>query len=341
LPRKRKPARLYQRKDDKAWIILDAGKHHRTGYGDGCREQAEQALSIYLVEKAITNSEPKSPKHITLGQILALYANGKADEIADPERLRYAIIALAPFWGNLTADMVKTSACKKYGKSRRIAGSTIRRELGVLQAAINYAHREGVLTQIVSVTLPPHGKPKERYLTRSELATLLWFSPKHLRRFIILSIYTGRRKKAVLGLKWKASNKTGWVDLEAGLINFLGTGEIETAKRKGSIRIPPKLLSHLRSWHDPDEPSVITYNSRSIKDVKKAFAIACYKAGIEGATPHTLKHTAVTLGFQSGLTMEDATDYFATTAETLTRVYRQHSPHKNHAALGPMQRLGK
>ena len=331
----------YQRKDDGAWIILDGGKHHRTGYDDGCREQAEQALSDYLVGKAIAYSELMLPMNITLGQILAQYAEGKLDEISDPERLQYAIIALAPFWGNLTADMVKTSIRKEYGKSRGVAGSTIRRELGVLQAAINYSHREGVLAQLVSVTLPPHGKPKERYLTRSELASLIWVSPRHLRRFIVLSIYTGRRKEAVLGLKWKPNSKNGWVDLKAGMINFLGSDEIETAKRKGSIRIPPKLLSHFQSWHDPDVSSVITYNGRSIKDVKKAFAIACGKAGVGGATPHTLKHTAVTLGFQSGLTMEEATDYFATTAETLARVYRQHSPHKNQAAMGPMQRLGK
>lgn len=75
--------------------------------------------------------------------------------------------------------------------------------------------------------------------------------------------------------------------------------------------------------------------------MKKAFAIACDKAGIEDATPHTLKHTAVTLGFQSGLTMEVATEYFATTRETLERVYKQHSPLNNKAAMGPMQRLGK
>ena len=51
-------------------------------------------------------------------------------------------------------------------------------------------------------------------------------------------------------------------------------------------------------------------------------------------------NTAVTLGFQSGLTMSDATDYFATTQETLERVYKQHSPLHNKAAMGPMQRLG-
>ena len=341
MARKRKPARLFQRKDDGAWIILDGGKQIRTGYGDGSREYAEKALSEYLVGKAISCKERTSPNKITLGKILAQYAEGKSDEITDPERLRYAIIALAPYWGNLTADKVDDSSCKDYLKYRGTASSTVRRELGVLQTAINYSVKHGILSKQISVTLPPHGKPKERYFTRSELASLLWHSPKHLRQFILISIYTGRRKKAVLDLKWKPSPNAGWVDLDRGMIHFLGTEEVETHKRKGSILIPPKLLLHLKSWHKPSQSSVIAYNGRSIKDVKKAFAIACDNAGIEGATPHTLKHTAVTLGFQSGLTMADATDYFATTQETLERVYKQHSPLHNKAAMGPMQRLGK
>ena len=341
MPRKRKPARLYQRKDDGAWIILDGGKHYRTGYGDGCREHAEQALSEYLVGKAIAHSVPTSPSQITLGQILAQYVKGKSGKISDPERMKYAIVALAPFWGNLTADKVSDTTCIEYEMARGVASSTVRRELGVLQTAINYSIKRGVLSQQITVTLPDHGKPKERYLTRSELASLLWHSPKHLRQFILISIYTGRRKRAVLDLKWKPSANAGWVDLNRGMIHFLGTEEIETAKRKGSILVPPKLLVHLKGWHKPSQSSVITYKDRSIKDVKKAFAIACDKAGIEGATPHTLKHTAVTLGFQSGLTMADATDYFATTQETLERVYKQHSPLHNKAAMGPMQRLGK
>lgn len=173
MPRKRKPARLYQRKDDGAWVILDGGKHYRTGYGDGRREHAEQALSEHLVKKAIAHLEPTLPNQITLGQILAQYVEGKSDDINDPERLKYAIMALAPFWGNLTANKVNDSTCKEYKKSRSVASSTVRRELGVLQTAINYSIKRGVLSQQITVTLPSHGKPKERYLSRSELASLL------------------------------------------------------------------------------------------------------------------------------------------------------------------------
>ena len=156
-------------------------------------------------------------------------------------------------------------------------------------------------------------------------------------------VATGRRKRAVLELKWQRNDHAGWVDLGAGMIHFLGENEKETSKGRGSILAVPGLLSHLRHWYkaDPNADGVITYKGKQVSDIKKAFARACEMAGIEDATPHTLKHTAVTLAFQSEMTMEQATQYFATSLETLDRVYRKHSPLHNRAAIGPMQRLGK
>ena len=70
----------------------------------------------------------------------------------------------------------------------------------------------------------------------------------------------------------------------------------------------------------------------------KAWRAACQRAGVEDATPHTLKHTAVTWFFQRGGSREDATDYFDTTAQTLERVYRQHSPDHQSRAVEIMGR---
>ncbi len=258
-----------------------------------------------------------------------------------PERLSYAIQALAPYWGDLAAGSVIGSTCRRYVRVRGVASATARRELGVLQAAINYAFGEGILTIPVKVTLPEGGKPKERWMTRSEVAHLLWHSPPHLRRFIILSLYTGRRMRSVLGLRWTPSPDSGWIDLDAGIIHFLGQQETESSKRKGSIRMPLRLEAHLRRWHDPEASHTIMYRGEPLDDVGSAWDRASKRAGISDVTPHTLKHTAVTLAFQGGMTIEQATDYFATTAATLERVYRQHSPHHQSQAVEIMQRLGR
>ncbi len=56
--------------------------------------------------------------------------------------------------------------------------------------------------------------------------------------------------------------------------------------------------------------------------------------------PHVLKHTAVTWAFQNGMTLEDAVDYFATSAATQMEVYRHHSPHHQTRAVSVMDQIG-
>ena len=144
MARKRKPARLYQRNDDEAWIILDGGKQIRTGYGRGQHSEAENALKEYLIEKAYQDSSPKDSTRIVFGLILARYVNDKAAGMASPERLVYAIQALNPFWSDKKAHTMSGAVCREYAKQRKVSNETVRRELGVLQAAINHAHREGI-----------------------------------------------------------------------------------------------------------------------------------------------------------------------------------------------------
>jgi integrase len=166
-----------------------------------------------------------------VGEVLARYADDKGKGIAAPATLAYSIAALAPFWGDVTCDAVKGSTSWRYERERQRAPGTVRRELGVLQAALNHAHAEGLLVHPVKVTLPKAGEPRDRWLTRSEAARLLRSAAPHVRRFILISLYTGRRASAVLDLTWTR------VDLDAGAIRFKAEGAIETNKRRGRVRI--------------------------------------------------------------------------------------------------------
>lgn len=63
----------------------------------------------------------------------------------------------------------------------------MRRELGVLQAALNHAHTEGVLLYPIKVELPETGAIRDRWLSRTELAALLNSASPHVRRFILIA----------------------------------------------------------------------------------------------------------------------------------------------------------
>lgn len=339
MPRPRKPARLWQRADG-AWIILDGTKQHRTGHsGEGGRRAAEESLRDYLATRAPDRSGPAQPHEITVGEVLALYAREKGPTLASPEALAYAVRALSPFWGSRTCDAVKGSTCRAYlaarakprqgrdGRTRTAGTGTVRRELGVLQAAINHAYSEGVLVYAPAVTLSDAGPARDRWLTRSDAARLMWAAAPHLRRFIAIELRAGRRARAVLELRLEPSLDSGWIDAEAGIIHFEGARQRRTKKRKGSIRAPDKLAAHLRRWARLGGTHAIMWKGKPLAEIDTAFAAATRRAGLEDLTVHDLKRTAVTWAFQRGMSLEDAADWFDTSPATLMKHYRAHSPH--------------
>lgn len=105
-----------------------------------------------------------------------------------------------------------------------------------------------------------------------------------------------------------------------------GAGERGSRKRQTPARMPPRLLAHLRRWHGMGGVNIVSYQGGGIGDVRTAFALAVERAGLEGVTPHTLKHTAITWAMQRGATIWDAASYFGTSAETIERVYGHHHP---------------
>lgn len=338
MPRKRKPARLFQRKDDGAWLILDGGKQIRTGFGDGFHKEAEEALAAYIRQKSFKEFELVEPHKVTVGELLAHYGEERVGEVKDPERLVYSIQALAPYWGNKLVSEVSKEMCESYVKWRNRSPWTVRREMGTLSAAFALAVDRRRIPYAPSVKLPPKGAAKDRWLTDAEIARLYKVAPDHVQKFMQIALATGRRKKAILDLRWTPSLRSGWVDLDHGVIHFLGRAEEETKKRKGKVRIPKHLLENMRSW-DLTTSHVIMFRGQPVGDIKKAFASAARRAGLENVTPHTLKHTAVTHAFKEGMTLEEATDFFATSRDTLEDVYRSYSPDAQENSASIMDRV--
>jgi integrase len=222
------------------------------------------------------------------------------------------VLALTDFFeGNTVAD-VTPQTCSRYVEKRGRSKGTVRRELGVLRAAINYAYKSGKVTRPVAVELPERPEPRDRWLTRTEAASLVRAARTpnarlYLPLFILLGLYTGRRKETILSLRWPQ------VDLDAGRIDFEIAGRRRTNKKRGVIQIPPRLLPHLSRARrrGTDLGYVLHINGERIKDIKKGFAAACARAGLEGVSPHTLRHTAATWLMQGGTDLWQASGFLS------------------------------
>ncbi|NVK47600.1 MAG: hypothetical protein HWE33_14985 [Rhodobacteraceae bacterium] len=235
MPRPAKGARLHKFKHRPHWYIRDTAQPDRST-GHTSLEQAEKALAAYIATKGRKGSA-NEPGNITCGEVLTIYAEEYAPTVAAPERIGYALDALIPFWAELKVSHVKGETCRRYAKFRKkvikrdaegepiewapVSAGTVRRELGTLQAALNYCQREGFLTSAPLVTLPEKPEAKEPWLTRDEAARLIWTAyrghkAKHIARFILIGLYTGTRKDAIIRMGFEKNTIGGWFDLDHG-----------------------------------------------------------------------------------------------------------------------------
>lgn len=364
MPRKIKPARLILRKRkgrDDTYSILDRGRE--TSTRTGCREEAEGALAAYISDKE-RRSGPAQAGEMMVAEALAIYGEEYAPSAADPARIGQAIDPLLRFWGDLAVIDIKGATCRRYAQTRYLvdqrtgkpskklaAPATIRRELGTLRAAINYCAAEGYLLQAPVVTLPDKPEPKERWLTRDQVAQLLWAARRigrqrrdrtfsHLCHFILTGVYTGTRHKAGLNMRLEGPCTTGgWFDVDRGLMFRRGSEERVTAKRRNPAPIPRQLLGHLRRWKANGDLWAVQINGNRIGSIKKAFRAVAIEAGQDSSvvTPHILKHTAITWAMQNGATIEDAAGFFSTSTETIERVYWHHSPRFQQSAVAAIE----
>src|SRR5262249_48940196 len=306
------------------WTERGRSRERSTGTAD--REQAQVALALFLQQRD-RRAGPRDPAQVLITDVLNDYQEERGKKVTAPSRIGFGVLALTDFWeGNSVAD-VTPQTCARYVEKRRRSAGTVRRELGVLRAAINRAHKNGRITRPVAVELPERPEPKDRWLTREEAAAVIRAARTrqarlYLPQFILIGLYTGRRKEAILSLRWPQ------VDLKARTINFDITERKRTKKKRGIIPISPRLLPHLRRLRKrgSDLGYVLHINGERIKDIKKGFATACTRAGISGVTPHTLKHTAATWLMQSGTDPWQAAGFLSTGVETLLRVYGHHHP---------------
>ena len=166
--------------------------------------------------------------------------------------------------------------------ARMVSPAGARRELEDLRAAINHHRKEGLCSEVVGVALPDKGEPREAWLTRGQAARLLWTAwrakqvmqgtdtkrdvGKHVARFILTSLYTGTRHAAICSAAFQPAIGRGHVDLDRGVFHRRAQGVRETKKRQPTVRLPNRLLAHLRRWHRLGIAShaVVEWNDRPV-----------------------------------------------------------------------------
>ena len=314
------------------WVIRDGSSKVRTGCARDDREGAERALAEFIAKKyTVSRQRGRHPSGILVLDVLNIYLVDKAPKHSDPSITKGRVMILAEFWADKTLADVNGTTCREYVEWRRaqprraskpdvtgnaprmVTAAGARRELEDLRSAINHHRREGLCSEFVGVALPDKGEPKEDWLTRSEAAALIWAAwrarqkmgegitdrpvGRHLARFILVGLYTGTRHAAICSAAFTKAIGRGHVNLENGVFYRRPQGAAQTNKRQPPVRLPERLLAHLRRWNRLGiaKHAVVEWNGKPIASVRKSFEAAVVAAGIgRHATPHILRHTAAT-----------------------------------------------
>lgn len=265
-----------------------------------------------------------------IAEVLAAYGSEVAPNKASARNIGYNISSLLKWWGDKRAADISSKSCREYVKTKTPMAAA--QDLKILRVAIKYWHKEyGPLDVMPTFEIPEGNPPKERWLTRAEAARLLWAARpyQHLRRLILLGLYTGSRPGVILSLRWDQ------IDFHSAVMSRTPAGKAQDKKKRApKVKLGRRIYAHLRRWKrlDGDIKLVCHFTSpwhpgaRQVEDPHGAWAKVIEAAGLEGVTRHTLRHTRATWMAQKGVPLFEAAGFLGMTVKTLEKVYAHHSP---------------
>jgi len=301
--------------------------------------KAERMLDDYRAAKHSPERNQPAAR-VYVADCLAKYMRDVASSHTRPRATALLCAPVLEFFQRHTLGDITGDLCRRYA-AQRSTDALARRELECLKAAINHAHREGMTREVIGVWLPPRRPSRERWLTPKEAAALVrhcWryrenkngkptprATRRHVAKFIIVALRTGRRAGVVINAKLGKSNDSTYVDLDSGML-MPKPRHVQTKKRQPPIKLPGRLLAHMRRWKRQGQKYVIEYNGEPVTRMGVAFRCAARDVGMPDVTPHTLRHTAATWGMQRGGDIWALSGYLGMSVKTLTTIYAHHDP---------------
>jgi integrase len=265
-----------------------------------------------------------------IADVLTAYGTEVAAYKPSARNIGYNIGNLLKWWGNKFVSDITAKSCRDFVASKTIPAAGA--DLKVLKAAVKYWHAEyGPLNAVPAIAIPAGNPPKERWLTRSEAARLLWAARKyqHMRRLILLGLYTGSRPGVLLALRWEQ------IDLKAEVLTRTPLGKLQDQKKRApKVKLGWRIMTHLKRWKRIDGAETLVCHftdrwhpgAREVVDPHGAWARIIKESGLKGVTRHTLRHTRATWMAQKGIPLWEAAGFLGMTVKTLERVYAHHDP---------------
>jgi integrase len=328
---------LIQIRSSPNWYVQwhEDGRSQRVTTRTPSRTEAEAFLAAFRLAAADAPFED-----LTIPQVLDWYWESHARNLMRPANAALGMKYLKPFFGSTMALSLTLEMQEAYVEARRKAGAgheSTRRDLDVLSAALKRAVKRKKLAHCPPLHRLTPNPPRERWLTRNEVAALFRElrgpRQRHVLLFCRLALYTGARTGAILDLTWDR------VNFDAGLIDYRVPGRKLTKKRRGVKPMTPTLRRMLKAARRRTNAAhIITWAGERIDRVAKAAIAAADRAGIDGFSPHVLRHTAASWAVQNRIPIYTVGKMLDQNVASTTERYAKLAPDDVMDAMTAMRR---
>lgn len=296
------------------------GKRTRHQLKARTRAEAEtEAIDVYRREMFA-----KAEKGSTVASLWEAYCADLGDK-PTATTMRYTGKAVLAHFGHYRPDQITTEMCRDYAATRDgkgISQGSVHTELGHLRSALAWAAKNRLIDAAPPIERPSKPTPKERYLTKDEVARLIEAaSAPHIALAIHLLFGTAARVGAVLDLTWDR------VDLDRRVIN-LRLPDARTRKGRAIVPINRGLLAALQTAkHGAVSDYVVEYAGSQVASIRKGFEGAVNRAKLSGVTLHTIRHSAAVAMVSAGVPIEKVAQYLGHSNPQITfSTYGRFSP---------------
>jgi len=296
-----------------------------TGYGIGQEVDAHRALLDYVMALSTPVGTDKDP---LLLEVLTGYKLRRAPKLKSAKAEIRSCDNLIGVSTGIRVSQVNKSWCQAFADQRRKlhkhSDSYIRRELGVLTRALSLAADEGRIDAAPKIWKPADGDPRSAFLTAPQVARIVRYFRSREDGFrgllfVLLGVYTGHRKEAILTLRWEPHDEGGFVDLQSGMIDF--RQRRATKKRRAQMMIPKRLLPLLhRAKRESRAGWVIEFNGKGVKTIKSLLDSSVLESGVKWH-PHMLAHTCASWMIMGGIDILRVARHCGKSVKMIDQVY--------------------
>ena len=236
-------------------------------------------------------------------------------ERTSTEKKRMLYASILPYFGAFMPDRITPQIIEAYKTKRLECGRKINRQINLellcLSAMLRWGFMQGLCNETEKKLNPlPYKRKTPRVPSPAEIAKIIDSSSDLFHKSIFLALYhAGLRSAEARSLKWSD------IDFDAGCMGVNGKGD------KNRVVPLSSQLSALLQEHQKESKGVYVWGN--IGSFKTAFNASVRRAGLNGITPHHLRHAFASHGLEGGTDLKSVQDMLGHASISTTQIYLQ------------------